>query len=174
MTRGVKLALSALIVLTAAGVAVLAGVVTGSPTRDDAFTIDRFERHVEVGTDGRLQVVETIEVTFTEPRRANDTLDPGPQTYRLSYTIDGLAFRPAARPDQVQLRIDVPGDAWPVDVAETRLTVTLPAPATFPGDVDAAGFPDHLRRRVRRDDLEAVVRRDHPADGARRTAAATR
>jgi hypothetical protein len=188
---GAKLTVSVLVVAAAAVLAVVAGVTTSSPERDDAFTIDRFDRQVDVTTDGRLDVVETIEVTFTEPRRgifrdlerdspagsvrydiegvdqgepgvdqgdvdqgepgapwtwvsettdagdpririgdADVTLEPGPQTYRLRYTIDGLAFRPAARPDQVQVRIDVPGDAWPVDVTETSLTVRLPADPT--------------------------------------------
>jgi hypothetical protein len=177
--RGAKLTLTAVISAMVVGASVLAGVVSSSPARDDAFTIDRFDRQVSVGADGRLEVVETIEVTFSEARRgifrdlegagpagpvrydvagvdrgdpsapwtwvtettdggdpririgdADVTLDPGGQIYRLTYAIDGLAFRPAARPDQVQLRIDVPGDAWPVDVAETRLSVQLPAAPT--------------------------------------------
>lgn len=61
---------------------------------------------------------------------ADVTLPPGPQTYRFRYTAEGLAFRPAARPEQVQLRLDVPGDLWPTDVAATRLTVQLPAAPT--------------------------------------------
>lgn len=179
MKRGVKLALSLGLAAAVVGLALLAGLIQLTPTTDDAFTIDRFDREVLLEADGRLRVVETIEVTFSEPRRgifrdleregpagpvrydiesvdsgdhadahpyaletteggdprvrigaADVTLDPGPQTYRLAYTIDGLAFRPAARPDQAQVRIDVPGDAWPVDVAETTLTVHLPAAAT--------------------------------------------
>lgn len=74
-----------------------------------------------------------------EPRvRIGDaaiTLAPGPQTYRLRYRIDGLAFRPEARPEQVQLRLDVPGDAWPTDVAATELIVELPAAPTSVGCV---------------------------------------
>ncbi|MEX1178880.1 MAG: DUF2207 domain-containing protein [Nitriliruptor sp.] len=178
MTRATKLTVSVLVVLAAFGLAVLAGVTAG-PDRDEAFTIDRFDREVELTRDGQLQVIETIEVTFTEPRRgilrdlegdgpagpvryevlrvdrgvdgepwnwieeiapsgepririddADVTLDPGPRTYRLTYRVDGLAFRPADRPDQVRLRLDVPGDAWPVDVAATRLTLRLPAEPT--------------------------------------------
>jgi hypothetical protein len=63
---------------------------------------------------------------------ADVVLDPGPQTYRLRYRVAGLLFRPEARPDQVQLRLDVPGDGWPTDVVRTQLTVTLPA---TPSDV---------------------------------------
>jgi len=54
-------------------------------------------------------------------------LDPGPQRYRLRYGVDRLAFRPAARPDRVQIRLDVPGDGWPTDVASTLLRLELPA-----------------------------------------------
>ncbi len=179
MSRGVKLALSALVALIVIAVPLAVGLVSTSPTRDDAFRIDTFDREVTLRADGRLEVVETIAVTFTQPRRgifrdletegpagpvtyriasvdggdaampwrwvqestpagepririgdAAVTLEPGPQTYRLMYEVDGLVFRPADRPDQAQLRIDVPGDAWPVDVASTTMTVRLPAPST--------------------------------------------
>jgi uncharacterized membrane protein YgcG len=165
-----------IVALTVVGVALVARAAAG----DDGFVIDRFHRLVEVGGDGELEVTETIEVTFLEPRRgifrdlesagpvgpvsyelrdvedadgspwraaeertddgdpririgdAAVVLDPGPQTYVLRYRIDGLLFRPASRPDQVQVRVDVPGDGWPVEVAVTHLEVVLP---TAPSDV---------------------------------------
>lgn len=145
------------------------------PTPDDAFVVDSFVQDVTVRPDGRLEVVESIGVTFREERRGIfrdlDTvgmtdpvtydvvsvdrgsadrpwdytiedqagrrrirignedvfLEPGPQHYRIAYRMDGLLFRPAARPDMVQLRIDVPGAEWQTTVAETRFTVELPA-----------------------------------------------
>ncbi|MEX1164633.1 MAG: DUF2207 domain-containing protein [Nitriliruptor sp.] len=179
MSRSVKLVLSALIALAVVAVPLVAGLASTTPTRDDAFRIDTFDREVTLRLDGRLEVVETIAVTFTQPRRgifrdlegegpagtvdyrvvsvdggdaslpwrwvqestpagepririggAGITLQPGPQVYRLLYEVDGLVFRPEDRPDQAQLRIDVPGDAWPVDIAETTMTVRLPVEPT--------------------------------------------
>jgi hypothetical protein len=54
------------------------------------------------------------------------TLPTGPQTYRLSYAIDGLTFHRTDREGVVQLRLDVPGFRWPTDVEATRLQVTSP------------------------------------------------
>lgn len=179
MSRSIKLVLSALVVAVVVAAALGAGAIQLTPTTDDAFTIDRFDREVRVEPDGQLQVVETIQVTFREPRRGifrdleaegpagpvrydvqavdsgqpgterpyrrettdggdprvrigdpDVTVGPGPQRYRLTYTIDGLAFRPEARPDRAQVRIDVPGDTWPVDVGTTTLTVHLPEAPT--------------------------------------------
>ncbi|WP_052665162.1 DUF2207 family protein [Nitriliruptor alkaliphilus] len=91
-------------------------------------------RSVDRGTDGDGWHYVQERTPDGEPRiRIGDAaiwLDPGPQTYRLGYTAAGLSFRPEARPDQVQLRIDVPGDAWPTDVTATELVVQLPAPPT--------------------------------------------
>jgi hypothetical protein len=67
--RSLKLTLTALVAAAAVAVPVVAGLVATTPTRDDAFTIDRFDRQVNLEPDGQLRVVETIEVTFTEPRR---------------------------------------------------------------------------------------------------------
>lgn len=145
------------------------------PTPDDAFVIDTFNQDVTVAADGRLEVVESIDVTFREQRRGifrdldssggvtyevlavdrgtpdepwdhvvedngarqrvrignqDVFLDPGPQHYRIAYVMDGLPFRTAARPDMVQLRIDVPGAEWQTTVAETRFQVDLPAEPT--------------------------------------------
>jgi uncharacterized membrane protein YgcG len=189
VNRAAKLAVTGLVAAVVVVVPVVAGVASSTPPRDDAFTIDRFDREVVLEADGRLEVTETIDVTFHEPRRgifrdlepdgptgdvvyhvdtvdrgdpsqpwnwlpetspggdlrlrigdADVTLDPGPQTYRLRYEIAGLVFRPADRPEQVQIRVDVPGDAWPVDVAETTLTVQLPAaPSSVACVVGSAG-----------------------------------
>jgi hypothetical protein len=62
--------------------------------------------------------------------RASEFLEPGAQRYRLTYTIEGLAFVHADGTDAVQIRLDVPGDRWTTDVAQTTLTVHLPAAAT--------------------------------------------
>lgn len=180
MSTRTKLVLSALIAAAVVIAVVVAAYVARSAGRDDAFVIDRFDRHVVVGPAGDLEVTETIDVTFTQPRRglfrdleadspaggrvhyfvedvdqgsedqpwrwvrqstetaepririgdANVVLDPGPQTYRLRYRIEGLLFRPGARPDQVQVRLDVPGDRWPTEVQRTSLTVELPGEPT--------------------------------------------
>ncbi|HSK23233.1 MAG TPA: DUF2207 domain-containing protein [Egicoccus sp.] len=148
------------------------------PTPDDAFVIDGFAQDVTVTVDGRLEVVESIDVTFREERRgifrdldtvgmtapvtyevlgvdrgtpdqpwdytvedngsrqqvkignADIVLEPGPQHYRIAYLMDGLLFRPSARPDMVQVRIDVPGAEWQTTVAETRFVADLPGEPT--------------------------------------------
>ncbi|MEX2626201.1 MAG: DUF2207 domain-containing protein, partial [Ilumatobacteraceae bacterium] len=172
-------------VLAAITVGVVATAATGpragefEPATDDAFVIDHFHQDVEMGGDGRLEVVESIDVTFREQRRGIfrdlDTvgmtepvtydvrgvdqgsadqpwdwtleeqgstlrvrvgdpdvfLDPGPQHYRFTYVMDQLLFRPEARPDMVQLRLDVPGADWPTTVGSTVLVVDLPGEPTL-------------------------------------------
>lgn len=54
------------------------------------------------------------------------TLPPGVYRYRIGYTIDGLAFVDEDRPDEVEIRLDVPGFSWPTRIAETALRVALP------------------------------------------------
>ncbi len=180
MSTTAKLVTSVVITLVVVAMVVGAALVGAGLGGDDGFVIDRFERDVAVQPDGSLEVVETIAVTFTEPRRgifrdlegagpagspvrytidgvdagdeaapwtyreertdagdprvrigdASVELDPGPQTYRLRYRIDRLLFRPEARPDQVQVRLDIPGDQWPTEVGATVLRVSLPGSPT--------------------------------------------
>jgi hypothetical protein len=70
-------------------------------------------------------------------------LAPGDYTYRFRYAIDGLAFRSERDPDRVQVRLDVPGYAWPTDVERTSLTVRSPA------DVEEVACVAGPRRTVR-------------------------
>lgn len=178
MTPTTRLTISTLVVATAtAAMAALPYVARlGGPSVDDGFVIDGFDRHVRVGADGRVDVVETIDVTFIEERRgilrdldteglggapadpevhgvdqgtdgtpwpyaledegdvlrvrigdANLVLAPGPQTYRLRYRAGGQVASDLEDPGTAELRIDIPGDRWPVTVATTTVTVELPA-----------------------------------------------
>jgi hypothetical protein len=171
-------ALSTVLVVAALAAAYAVLPLLDRPAVDDGFVIDRFDRQVVVGSDGIVDVTETLEVTFLEGRRGifrdleptgiggldaeyeiasvdrgtdgdawrwlveeedGDTrvrigderveLSPGPQTYRLRYRASGQTATDAAAPDTVEARIDVPGTAWPVPVAETSLTVELPVGA---------------------------------------------
>lgn len=170
--RIVGTVLSALVVV---GVAVAGGLLSDFAGGDDAFVIDRFDRDVVVEPSGRLQVTETLEVTFSEPRRGifrdlprdapagglvrydeftvdqgsddqpwdvavereegvdrlrignpDVELSPGTYLYRLGYVIDGLPF---AHPgsEVVEVRLDVPGFAWPTDIGPTTLRVHAPS-----------------------------------------------
>jgi hypothetical protein len=181
MGRGRRAAWSVFAVAVAVGVVVGASLLADRVARDGGFVVDRFDRDVAVAPDGSMTVVETIDVTFLEPRRGiirdlegagpvpgrrvdytvhtvdrgqdaapwpwselrgddgdprirvgdpAEFLSPGVQRYRLTYTIEGLAFVHADRTDTVQVRLDVPGDRWATDVVETMLTVHLPTAAT--------------------------------------------
>jgi hypothetical protein len=110
---------------------------------------------VDQGTDDRPwnAVVETAPDGGTRIRigDAATWLAPGPYTYRLRYDLEGLTFRSAVDPSRVQVRLDVPGFAWPTDVERTRLTLRAPTP------VQAVACVAGPRRTVRPCDPPPVV-----------------
>jgi uncharacterized membrane protein YgcG len=163
--------LACLVLATALAVATL----VDRPSRDRAFEITSYQRDVEVQRDGRLWVIERIDVRFAEPRRGifrdlpasgqagpvgyadvavdrgsverpwmwriegapdggtririgdpDVTLSPGSYTYRLRYAIDDLTFLHRDRREVAEVRLDVPGFAWPTDVRAAQLRVVLP------------------------------------------------
>ncbi|MBS3939555.1 MAG: DUF2207 domain-containing protein [Actinobacteria bacterium] len=66
VVTGVVAAVTAALVASAATAPRLSDF---EPSPDDAFAIDMFDQEVRVGSDGRLEVVESIDVTFREQRR---------------------------------------------------------------------------------------------------------
>jgi uncharacterized membrane protein YgcG len=86
------------------------GVDQGSPDQPWNYTVEPGEDN-----DTRIRIGD-----------AAITLAPGTYTYRIGYQIDGLPFVEASDPDLVEVRLDVPGFAWPTDIGPTTLRVQMP------------------------------------------------
>lgn len=97
------------------------GGVTVTVEGVDAGSADRPHRWVREAID------DGVRVRIGDP---DVTLPAGSVVvYRLRYRLDGLAVTDRADPDRVEVRVDVPGDAWPTDVAVLAHTMALPGPA---------------------------------------------
>lgn len=170
MRSTARLAVSTVVVgaatATFAVLPTLADLVT-SPSVDDGFVIDRFDREITLGPDGRSEVVETIDVTFVEERRGivrdldTDVLGGG----TAEIAVGGV--------------VDEDGDPWPYTVEEDDGEVTV---RVGEEDVQLAPGPQTYRVGYRTtgqvaidesDPTVAELRIDVPGDGWPTTVAAT-
>ncbi len=118
MRTGARVVWTAIIVAGLLGAGALTGLAADLVARDRAFTIDRFDRDVVVAADARLEVVETITVTFSESRRGifRDLPSGGPAG-DVSYTVWGVdrgegsepwEWTTLSIPDGVRVRVGNP------------------------------------------------------------------
>ncbi len=136
MRIGWRVGVSALIAATVVALAAVVGVNAEHSGRDDAFSISRFERVVDVAPDGTTEVVETIDVVFHESRRGIyrdlpdqlrfpsrtwgvESIDTGDPTQEWNYSVerDGSTTR---------IRIGDP-DVW-LEPGDYRYRLRLQAP----------------------------------------------